>query len=156
VVEKNPSKFSLPKVLDRILDVVCDKPSMLFVVIDEIHSVSGVLVPKYYEPGKEENVGRAFHRALVSYISQYQKSFNFFLHGCLIGTTPASKDLQLDIVDNPIVPIQLSWLLPQSIENIVRSDFENGSELLKSNFFLRILTLAGGNARLLEGLRQNT
>ncbi len=79
---------------------------------------------------------------------------NFFVHGCLIGTAETSSNLALDFTDNPIIPIQLSWLPRQSVENIVRSDFPNGLELLKSDFFLRILTLAGGNARLLECLRQ--
>ena len=155
VVEKNPSKFSLPEVLNCIRHLLPhDKPSMLFVGIDEIHSVCPFPVPKATNPAETENLGRAFHRALVSYISQYQKSMNFFVHGCLVGTAETRKNLQLDTTDNPIIPIQLLWLPRQSVENIVRSDFENGSELLKSNFFLRILTLAGGNARLLEGLRQ--
>ena len=79
---------------------------------------------------------------------------NFFVHGCLIGTAETSSNLSLDPMDNPIIPIQLSWLSPQAVENIVRKNFRNGSSLLENDFFLRLLTLAGGNARLLECLKE--
>ncbi len=97
-------------------------------------------------------MGRAFHRDFVSTISAFSKSSNFFVHGCFVGTAETKSNLSLDFTDNPIASIPLPWLPRKAVVNIIRSDFPCGSDLLKSHFFLRMLTLAGGNSRLLESL----
>ena len=152
VVEKNISQFELSSVFTRIRHVLENrgKPSMLFVVVDEIQEATNIIVPKGLS--ETENLGRAFHRSFVSTISAFSKSSNFFVHGCLVGTAETKSSLSLDFTDNPIASIPIPWLPRNAVENLVRSNFPFGSDLLKSRFFLRMLTLAGGNSRLLESL----